>query len=159
MGCEPSTGGYLIRKLLILALCIGAPLAQAEGVQSQAGGWYAGMASGQFFPIKKWSSSYWLGGGGNFLLGYKFNSNLSIQLATNMWLLSGDGNDTWDLKILPEVKSNLIGNKWSPYLLAGVGSDHQLNYPGSISTWNVVLPLGFGVEWNGIGRWASPSTL
>jgi hypothetical protein len=65
-----------------------------------------------------------------------------------MWLLAGDTNTTWHLKVLPVLKWYPILWKLKPYLLAGVGFDYQLNYPGAVPTWNMALPLGAGVQWD-----------
>src|SRR5262249_5358678 len=66
-------------------------------------GWCAGIASGWYFPVQAWPTTYRLGGGGMFQLGDQMNRHWAIQLDLNMWLFSGNGRDTWDLKAGPVV--------------------------------------------------------
>jgi hypothetical protein len=73
-------------------------------VDSNAGkGWYAGIASGWYFPVQAWPTTYRLGGGGMFLLGEQINRHWAVQWDLNMWLFSGSGRDTWDLKTGPAI--------------------------------------------------------
>jgi hypothetical protein len=135
------------RIIVALLSLLSSPCFAADGTLS-SGGWYAGIASGYFFPIRKWDSSYTVGGGGDFFGGYQINAHLAVEIGVNMWLLAGDNNNTWDLKLLPELKWSPFSWKLRPYVFAGVGSDYQLNHPSGTSTWNAVVPLGAGIRWD-----------
>lgn len=109
-------------------------------------GFYVGIASGEYVPIKKWPSSYTLGGGGNFIAGYQLDSRWALQLDTSMWLLSGSGLDTWDFKGILAVKRDLGASSVRPFVMAGVGLDEQLSQPQSTWTSRAVLTLGLGLQ-------------
>lgn len=109
-------------------------------------GWYAGIASGWYFPIHSWKMSYQLGGGGEFLVGDQISDHWAIQLDANMWLLSGSGQDTWDLKAGPSVLWTPGSRRISPFVLAGFGADYQKLYPARVSTVAPMIQVGLGLR-------------
>jgi hypothetical protein len=110
--------------------------------------WYAGIASGWYFPVATLSSPYSLGGGGVLLAGYQLSSSLSIRLEVNQSLLGGSPHDVWSLRATPEIKWDLGRSKLQPFLWTGVGLAYQATYPGPESTATVVVPVGLGLQWN-----------
>ena len=95
-----------------------------------------------------------LGGGGSFLVGYAKNDRWAAQLDANMWLCSGNGIDTWDIKVIPEVTHAFGGGAVAPFALTGVGVEYQRLYPAKTAIVAAVVPLGAGVQWrmSGGGR-------
>ena len=140
----------------ILAFVAAFGLAPQPGAaqESHQASWFAGIASGWYFPTKKWTSSYTLGGGGSFLVGYAKNDRWAAQLDANMWLCSGNGIDSWDIKVIPEVTHAFGGGAVAPFALTGVGVEYQRLYPAKTAILAAVVPLGAGVQWrmNGGGR-------
>jgi hypothetical protein len=113
---------------------------------SASSGWYAGIASGWYFPIQAWPTTYQLGGGGMFLLGDQLNRHWAVQLDLNMWLFSGNGRDTWDLKTGPVILWTPSDRRLAPFLLAGAGVDFQTNYPEQVSRLAPMMTVGAGVR-------------
>jgi hypothetical protein len=109
-------------------------------------GWYAGIASGWYFPIQAWPTTYQLGGGGLFLLGAQINRQWAVQFDLNMWLFSGNGRDTWDLKTGPVLLWTPRDHGIAPYFLAGPGVDFQTNYPQQVSRVAPMMSIGAGVR-------------
>src|SRR5215470_15795902 len=130
---------------LTASLSIASPCL-AEDSQTTREGFYVGIASGEYTPIQKWESSYTLGGGGNIIAGYQLSPNWALQFDWSMWLLSGSGLATWDLKAIPAVKLDLGASRVRPFALAGAGLDAQLNEPESTWTARAVLMLGVGLQ-------------
>lgn len=118
--------------------------AQSDSTTNE--GWYVGIASGWYFPIQAWQSAYRLGGGGTFILGDQINRHWAIQFDGNMWLLSGSGKDTWDLKAGPSVIWTSSGRAIAPFVSAGFGFDFQTDYPGKVSTIAPMIPVGLGLR-------------
>jgi hypothetical protein len=117
-------------------------------------GWYAGIASGWYFPVQAWPTRYQLGGGGMFLLGDQVSRHWAVQMDLNMWLFSGDGRDTWDLKTGPVFLWTPNGRGIEPFLLAGAGVDFQTNYPAQVSRIAPMMTVGAGVRFAMGGRGA-----
>lgn len=115
--------------------------------QERADSWYAGIASGWYFPIRKWPSTYTLGGGGSFVLGRRFAAGWAVQLDANMWLCSGSGLDTWDIKVTPQLVHAFGRRRLAPFVLTGLGVDYQISYPARASSVSVVVPAGIGLRW------------
>jgi len=109
-------------------------------------GWYAGIASGYYFPAQAWSTTYQLGGGGMFLLGEQLNPHWAVQLDLNMWLFSGNGRDTWDLKTGPVLVGTPSDRTIAPFFLAGAGVDFQTDYPAQVSRLAPTMSVGAGVR-------------
>jgi len=110
--------------------------------------WYAGIASGWYFPVAKLSSPYSLGGGGILLVGRQLSSSLSVRLEVNQSLQGGSPHDTWSLRVTPELKWDLGSWRLQPFVWTGVGLAYQATYPGPVSTATVVVPVGLGLQWN-----------
>ena len=108
--------------------------------------WYAGIATGWYFPVQQWPTAYRLGGGGTVFVGRSIAPRWSVQLDANQWLLSGSARNTWDMKAGPMVKWLVRDSGARPFLLAGVGVDAQTDYPSRRSTSAMMLPVGIGVE-------------
>jgi hypothetical protein len=109
-------------------------------------GWYAGIASGYYFPVQAWPTTYQLGGGGMFLLGDQLNRHWAVQLDLNMWLFSGNGRDTWDLKTGPVLVWTPSERTIAPFFLAGAGVDFQTDYPAQVSGLAPTMSVGAGVR-------------
>jgi len=98
------------RSLVLGMACVqllGSPVARAteeEQPLPSARSWYAGIASGWYFPVAKLSSPYSVGGGGILLIGYQLSSQLSIRLEVNQSLQGGSPHDVWSLRVTPEIK-------------------------------------------------------
>jgi hypothetical protein len=122
-------------------------LGQPGVARAEAQGWYAGIATGWYFPIEKPSSAYSLGGGGVLLLGYQLTSSLSLRLEVNMSLLAGDQHDTWNLRATPEIKWDLGSWRLRPYVWTGAGLAYEALYPGPVSSATLVIPIGVGLQW------------
>ena len=138
---------------------VGIALAQVFGDQTaratedehpppSVGSWYAGIATGWYFPVERLSSPYSVGGGGDLLLGYRLSSNLSLRLEVDMSLVAGDPHDTWNLRVTPEIKWDLGSWTLQPFVFGGVGLAYQVTYPCPVSTATVVFPVGVGIQWN-----------
>ena len=136
---------FLGAGLLSLAVSSASVGEEPSAGRLSSGGVYVGIATGGYFPIQKWPSSYTLGGGGNLIVGYQFDLHWSLQLDTTMWLLSGDGRDTWDLKVIPQVRLDIGTSVVRPFVLTGFGFNYQLDQPGSSSTIRPVLTAGLGL--------------
>jgi len=143
------------RSLVLGMVCLqllGSPVARAaeEEVQPSpsARRWYAGIATGWYFPVASLSSPYSLGGGGVLFAGYQLSSNLSLRLEVNMSMQGGDPHDTWSLRATPEIKWDLGSWRLQPFVWTGVGLAYQATYPGPVSTATVSIPVGVGVQWN-----------
>jgi hypothetical protein len=108
-------------------------------------GWYAGIASGWYFPTQRWNSPYTVGGGGTLLLGRETGRHWAVQIEANMWLLSGSAQDTWDLKAGPVVTWT-AGSVLAPFAFAGLGVDVQTSYPARSSTVGPMVPVGAGLR-------------
>jgi hypothetical protein len=117
-------------------------------------GWYAGIASGWYFPIQRWRTPYVLGGGGNFFAGREFTEHVDAQLDVNMWLLSGTPRSTWDFKAAPSLVWTPGRGRILPFASAGIGVDVQTNYPSRTSAIGAMIPLGGGVRF-GLGSKSS----
>jgi hypothetical protein len=142
------------RSLVLGVACLqflGSPVARAadeEQPPPSVRRWYAGIASGWYFPVATLSSPYALGGGGVLLVGYQLSSSLSIRLEVNQSLLGGSPHDVWSLRATPEIKWDLGSWRLQPFLWTGVGLAYQATYPGPESTATVVVPVGLGLQWN-----------
>jgi len=121
--------------------------AEDEQTQPSVRSWYAGIATGWYFPVERLSSPYSVTGGGDLLLGYQLSSNLSLRLEVNMSLVAGDPHDTWNLRVTPEIKLDLGSWTLQPFVWTGVGLAYEMTYPGPVSTATVVLPVGVGLQW------------
>jgi hypothetical protein len=108
--------------------------------------WYAGIATGYYFPVQQWPTAYRLGGGGTLIVGRSIGPHWAVQLDANQWLLSGSARSTWDMKAGPMVKWLARGSGAAPFVLAGFGIDAQTNYPSRSSTSSMMVPVGIGVE-------------
>lgn len=126
----------------LLVLCPG-----RASAQEPAAAWYAGIGSGWYVPIQKWPSSYTLGGGGSFVLGRRFAAGWAAQMDANMWLCSGSGRDTWDIKVTPQLVRTLVRRRVAPFVLTGLGVDYQINYPARTSLVRAAVPIGVGLAW------------
>src|SRR5262249_55195563 len=109
-------------------------------------GWYAGIASGWYFPVQAWPTTYRLGGGGLFQIGDQMNRHWAIQLDLKSLLFFRKGRDTWDLKTGPVVLWTPSVRTVAPFVLVGVGIDFQTNYPEQVSRLAPMAPLGAGVR-------------
>jgi hypothetical protein len=145
---------YFVAPGSALVVLLAARLACAEGGSPAADatakpvrGFYLGIASGQFFPIEKWPSRYTFGGGGDFIGGYQVSEHWALQLDSTMWLLSGGGLDTWDLKVTPQVKADIGPWRLKPIVSAGAGLDYQLDEPSGTSIVRPVLTLAAGAQY------------
>jgi hypothetical protein len=112
------------------------------------GTFYVGIATGEYIPVKQFQASSTFGGGGNIIFGYQRNAHWSLQLDWTMWLLSGGGYTTWDLKAIPEMKVDIGSWSVKPFVLGGIGIDYQLDNPGNASSARTVLVAGAGLRWN-----------
>jgi hypothetical protein len=121
---------------------------EAEPASPSSRGWYAGIATGWFFPIEHPSSPYSLGGGGILLVGHQLSSRLSMRLEVNMSLLGGDPHDTWSLRVTPEIKWDLFAGRLTPFLWTGAGLAYAAIYPGPESAATLVIPVGAGIQWD-----------
>ena len=136
MSRQRSFAVAVIRSLVVggaLVAFLGGPAARATETESalpSSRSWYAGIATGWYFPIERPSSPYSLGGGGVLLLGHQLSSRLSLRLEINMSLLGGDPHDTWSLRVTPEIKWDLFGERLTPFLWSGAGLAHAAVYPG-----------------------------
>jgi hypothetical protein len=81
-----------------------------------------------------------------FLLGEQINHHWAAQWDLNMWLLSGSGRDTWDLKTGPVVLWTPSGRRVSPFFLGGAGVDFQTDYPQRVSRLAPMISIGAGVR-------------
>ena len=134
-----------------LVVVLGSPAARATEAESplpSSRSWYAGIATGWFFPIERPSSPYSLGGGGVLLLGHQLSPRLSLRLEVNMSLLAGDPHDTWSLRVTPEIKWDLFAARLTPFLWSGAGLAYAAVYPGPDSAATLVIPVGVGVQWD-----------
>lgn len=135
---------------MVGALVIGAPGVVVGQARTATRGpeptWYAGIATGWYFPVQQWPTAYRLGGGGTVFVGRTIAPQWSVQLDANQWLLSGSARNTWDMKAGPMVKWLIRDAGARPFLLAGVGVDAQTDYPSRRSTSAMMLPVGIGVE-------------
>jgi hypothetical protein len=144
----------VIRALVVggaLVALVGGPAARATETESalpSSRSWYAGIATGWYFPIERPSSPYSLGGGGVLLLGHQLSSRLSLRLEINMSLLGGDPHDTWSLRVTPEIKWDLFGGRLTPFLWSGAGLAYAAVYPGPESAATLVIPVGVGIQWD-----------
>ena len=136
---------------ITLAQVFGIPAARAtedERPPPSVGSWYAGIATGWYFPVERLSSPYAVGGGGDLILGYQLSSTLSLRLEVDMALVAGDPHDTWSLRVTPEVKWDLGSWTLQPFVFGGVGLAYQATHPGPVSAATVVFPVGAGLQWN-----------
>ena len=136
---------------MALVQLLGSPVARAteeEPPLPSARSWYAGIASGWYFPVATLSSPYSLGGGGILLVGHQLSSSLSLRLEVNQSLQGGSPHDTWSLRVTPELKWDLGSWRLQPFVWTGVGLAYQATYPGPVSTATVVIPVGLGLQWN-----------
>ena len=144
MSRQRSFAVAVIRSLVVggaLVAFLGGPAARATETESalpSSRSWYAGIATGWYFPIERPSSPYSLGGGGVLLLGHQLSSRLSLRLEINMSLLGGDPHDTWSLRVTPEIKWDLFGGRLTPFLWSGVGLAYAAVYPGPDSAATLV---------------------
>jgi hypothetical protein len=118
----------------------------SPGPSAASDGWYAGIASGWYFPIQAWPTTYQLGGGGMFLVGAQINPHWAVQFDLNMWLFSGNGRDTWDLKTGPVLVWTPSARRIAPFFLAGMGVDFQTTYPEQVSRLAPMTSVGGGVR-------------
>ena len=145
---------FAFRSLVLGIACVqlvGSTVARAaEEEQSPPSTrrWYAGIATGWYFPVATLSSPYSLGGGGVLLVGYQLSSSFSLRLEVNQSLRGGSPHDTWSLRMTPEIKWDLGSGRLQPFLWTGVGLAYQATYPGPVSTATLVIPVGLGVQWN-----------
>ncbi len=141
------------RSLVLGMACVqllGSPVARAaeeEQPPPSTRSWYAGIATGWYFPVAKLSSPYSVGGGGILLVGCQLSSNLSLRLEVNQSLQGGTPHDTWSLRATPEIKWDLGMWRLQPFVWTGVGLAYQATYPGPVSTATVVIPVGVGLQW------------
>lgn len=108
--------------------------------------WYLATGIGLSVPLQNWNPGYYLGGGGDFLLGCSFDPHWALQLAYDQWFFTGAGFSTTDFRFLPELKWTPGAGAMKPYFLAGPGLDFQRNYPGTASSTNFTSLLGAGLE-------------
>ena len=154
MSTQRSFTVAVIRALVVggaLVALVGGPAARATETESalpSSRSWYAGIATGWYFPIERPSSPYSLGGGGVLLLGHQLSSRLSLRLEINMSLLGGDPHDTWSLRVTPEIKWDLFGGRLTPFLWSGAGLAYAAVYPGPESAATLVIPVGVGIQWD-----------
>ncbi|HET9155239.1 MAG TPA: hypothetical protein VFN91_01150 [Myxococcaceae bacterium] len=134
--------------LLALLGGVAARASEPEPLLPSSRDWYAGIATGWYFPIERPSSPYSLGGGGILLLGHQLSSRVSLRLEINMSLLGGDPHDTWSLRVTPEVKWDLFGGRLTPFLWTGAGLAYAAVYPGPDSAATLVIPVGVGIQWD-----------
>ena len=120
------------RSLVLGMVCLqllGSPVARAAEEEEQpspsARRWYAGIATGWYFPVASLSSPYSLGGGGVLFAGYQLSSNLSLRLEVNMSMQGGNPHDTWSLRATPEIKWDLGSWRLQPFVWTGVGLAYQ----------------------------------
>ena len=154
MSSQRSLSVGVVRSLMlgiVLGTLLGSPPARASDDERPAPssfGWYAGIATGWYFPVEAPSSPYSLGGGGTLLVGHQLSPSLSIRLEVNMSLLAGDPHDTWNLRVTPELKWDIGPWRLKPFLWTGVGLASEASYPGPVSIATVVVPVGAGVQWD-----------
>jgi len=134
--------------LLVLLGGLAARASEPEPPLPSSHGWYAGIATGWYFPIERPSSPYSLGGGGILLVGHQLSSRVSLRLEINMSLLGGDPHDTWSLRVTPEVKWDLFGGRFTPFVWSGAGLAYAAVYPGPDSAATLVIPVGVGIQWD-----------
>jgi len=136
--------------VLGVALVIGSHVGRAgaeEPAQPVSPTWYAGIATGWYFPLEKPASPYSVGGGGVLLVGYQLSPSVSLRLEVNMSLLGGEPHDVWSLRVTPEIKWDVGPWRLSPFLWVGAGLAYQSIYPGPESTGTLVIPVGVGLQW------------
>jgi len=144
----------VIRSVVVggaLIALLGGPAARATETESASPSsrtWYASIATGWYFPIERPSSPYSLGGGGVLLVGRQLSSRLSLRLEVNMSLLGGDPHDSWSLRATPEIKWDLFGGRFTPYLWTGAGLAYAAVYPGPETAATLVIPVGVGIQWD-----------
>ena len=119
---------------------------QASAKEENSSQWYLGTGIGLSIPLQNWNTGYYLGGGGDLLLGCSFDPHWALQLAYEQWFFTGAGFSTTDIRILPELKWTPRAGAMKPYFLAGPGLDFQRNYPGTASSTNFASLLGAGLE-------------
>jgi hypothetical protein len=146
-----------MKKILFITLVFWAvaPLAMAahgkhKGAGENDGGedsqWYLGVGTGLSIPVQNWNPVYYLGGGGNFFLGYYLGRDWALQCGLEQWYYTGAGLTTADLRVLPELKWTPGPGEVKPYFFAGPGLDFQKDYPGAASSANISALLGAGLE-------------
>jgi hypothetical protein len=81
-----------------------------------------------------------------FLLGDEINRHWAVQWDLNMWLFSGSGRDTWDLKTGPTILWTPTDSRIAPFFLGGAGIDFQTNYPEQASKLAPMMSAGAGVR-------------
>lgn len=152
MSRQKSLTVAVIRSLVVggaLVALLGGPAARATETESPSSrSWYAGIATGWYFPVERPSSPYSLGGGGVLLFGHQLSSRLSLRLEVNMSLLGGDPHDTWSLRVTPEIKWDLFAGRLTPFLWTGAGLAYAAVYPGPESAATLVIPVGVGIQWD-----------
>ena len=139
-------------RSLVLGMAVvqllGSPVARAAEEEQPARRWYAGIATGWYFPVASLSSPYAVGGGGVLLLGYQLSPNLSLRLEVNQSLRGGSPHDVWSLRAAPEIKWEIGSGRLQPFVWTGIGMAYQATYPGPESAATVVIPVGLGLQWN-----------
>jgi hypothetical protein len=135
-------------RLLPFLCLVAVTFGTAHAQQSHENGRYTGIASGWYFPSKKWSSNYSLGGGGSYVVGYEHDPLWSAQFDVNMWLCAGGGIESWDIKMTPELMRAFGRGAATPFAFIGVGAEYQQLYPARSSTIKAVVPVGAGVQWH-----------
>jgi hypothetical protein len=107
---------------------------------------YIGLGSGVDLPASGFDPVYYVGGGAQFLGGFRMDPSWSAQLDIQDWSFIGGGRAQYHFRFLAEAKYVFEGSGWQPYLLAGPGLSLRTFYFSGGSATNLDLLAGAGVQ-------------
>lgn len=133
--------------LFLSAVPFSKVLAEASDLRTPPG-WYLGVGLGVDAPVQNWDPSFLLGGGGDCVVGYRFDPSLSLQLTLNPWMFTSPVESILDLRSSLELKLTNPSPGWSAYLLAGPGYDFQSITTSNYTTSSLAAVVGLGFQFD-----------